>query len=59
MDAHTKYIWFLPLVVKSNVFNVFQQFQAYVKRWFSIKIKFIQIDWGGEYNKLNTYFKKN
>jgi hypothetical protein len=26
VDAHTKFIWFYPLGVKSDVFNVFHQF---------------------------------
>ena len=57
MDAHTKFIWFYPLVAKSDMFAIFHQFQALVKRQFSLKIKSVQIDWGGEYHKLNTYFK--
>jgi histone deacetylase 1/2 len=27
MEAHTKFIWFYPLGVKSDVFNVFHQFR--------------------------------
>jgi histone deacetylase 1/2 len=57
MDAHTKFIWFYPLVAKSDVFAIFHQFQALVERQFSLKIKSVQTDWGGEYRKLNTYFK--
>jgi len=57
VDAHTNFIWFYPMVAKSDVFNIFHQFQALVKRQFSLKIKSIQTNWGGEYRKLNTYFK--
>jgi len=57
MDAHTKFIWFYPLVLKSDVFNVFHQFQVFVERQFSRKIKSVQTDWGGEYHKLNSFFK--
>jgi histone deacetylase 1/2 len=57
VDAHTKFIWFYPMVAKSDVFNIFHQFQALVERQFSLKIKSVQKDWGGEYRKLNTYFK--
>jgi hypothetical protein len=56
VDAHTKFIWFYPIAIKSDVFNVFQQFQVLVERQFSRKIKIVQTDWGGEYCKLN--FKK-
>jgi len=57
MDAHIRFIWFYPLAAKSDVFTVFYQFQAQVERQFSLKIKSVQTDWGGEYRKLNTYFK--
>jgi len=57
MDAYTKYIWFFPLAAKSDVFKIFLQFQALVELQFDTKIKFVQTDWGGEYRKLNTYFK--
>jgi histone deacetylase 1/2 len=57
VDAHTKFIWFYPMVAKSDVFNIFHQFQALVECQFSLKIKSVQTDWGGEYRKLNTYFK--
>jgi len=54
MDAYTKFIWFYPLGAKSNVFY---QFQVLVERQFSCKIKSVQTDWGGEYHKLNSFFK--
>ena len=56
VDAYTKFIWFYPIAVKSDVFNVFQQFQVLVERQFSRKIKTVQSDWGGEYRKLNSFF---
>jgi len=31
VDAHTKFIWFYPIVIKSDVFNVFHQFQVFVE----------------------------
>jgi hypothetical protein len=49
MDAHTEFIWFYPLDAKSDVFNIFHEFLAFVERQFSLKIKTVQIDWGGEY----------
>jgi hypothetical protein len=42
--------------VKSDVFSTFQRFQTLVERQFSLKIKYVQTDWGGEYHKLNKFF---
>jgi histone deacetylase 1/2 len=36
---------------------VFHQFQTLVERQFSLKIKSVQTDWGGEYQKLSTFFQ--
>jgi hypothetical protein len=44
IDAHTKFIWFYPSILKSDVFNVFHQFQVFVERQFSQKIKYVQTD---------------
>ena len=49
VDAHTKIIWFYPMVAKSDIFNIFHQFQALVELQFSLKIKYVQTNWGGEY----------
>ena len=57
IDAHTKHIWYYPLVAKFDVFFTFQHFQTLVERRFSFKIKYVQIYWGGEYHKLNNFFQ--
>jgi len=57
VNAHTKHIWYYPLVAKSDVFPTFQCFQTLVKRQFSLKIKSVQTDWDGEYRKLNKFFQ--
>jgi histone deacetylase 1/2 len=57
VDAHIKFIWFYPFNAKSDVYNVFHQFQVLVEWQFSCKIKSVQTDWGGEYRKLNSFFK--
>jgi hypothetical protein len=57
VDAHTKFIWFYLLVFKSDVFNMFHQFQVFVERQFSQKIKYVQTNWSGEYHKLNSFFQ--
>jgi len=41
IDVHTKYIWYYPLVAKSDVFFIFQRFQLLVERQFPRKIKSI------------------
>jgi len=57
IDAHTKYIWYYPLVARSDVYSVFHQFQTLVERQLSLKIKSVQTDWGCEYRKLSTFFQ--
>ncbi|GKE43776.1 retrovirus-related pol polyprotein from transposon TNT 1-94 [Tanacetum coccineum] len=41
---------------RSDVESVFLQFQNHVERLLNRKIKIVQSDWGGEYQKLNRYF---
>jgi histone deacetylase 1/2 len=43
--------------VKSDVFFILQCFQTLVELQFSLKIKSVQTDWGGEYCKLNKFFQ--
>ena len=40
------------------MFQVFLNFQALVERQFDSKILALQSDWGGEYEKLNSFFQK-
>ena len=57
VDAYTKYVWYYPLLAKSDVYSVFHQFQTLVERQFSLKIKYVQTDWGGEYRNLSIFFQ--
>jgi len=41
VDAYTKFIWFYPLVAKSDVLAIFHQFQALIECQFSLKIKYV------------------
>jgi histone deacetylase 1/2 len=43
---------------KSDVFDVFVQFQTHVERLLGHKILHVQSNWGGEYRNLNTFFHK-
>lgn len=40
------------MISKSDVFVIFSQFQVLIESQFSTKIKNVQIDWDGEYQKL-------
>jgi hypothetical protein len=46
------------LKFKSEVFEKFHEFQSLVERLFNRKIIAVQSDWGGEYEKLNSFFNK-
>lgn len=56
IDDYSKYTWIYLLKKKSDVFSVFQDFQRLVERKFDRKILSMQSDWGGEYEKLNSFF---
>jgi histone deacetylase 1/2 len=58
IDDHTKYTWIYLLQKKSDVFAVFRDFQALVERKFDKKILSMQTDWGGEYERLNSFLNK-
>jgi hypothetical protein len=47
---------FYPIACKYDVFSIFPKFQAYVERLFDRKIKSIQTDGGGEFQKLRHLF---
>jgi hypothetical protein len=56
VDHFSKFTWFYPIACKFDVFSIFPKFQAYVECQFNHKIKSIQIDGGGEYQKLHHHF---
>ena len=57
IDAYSRFTWLYLIKHKSDVFQVFQNFQALVERKFDSKILAVQSDWGGEYEKLNSFFQ--
>ena len=57
IDDYSKFTWIYLLKYKSEVFSIFQEFQKLVERQFDRKIKTVQSDWGGEYEKLNSFFR--
>jgi hypothetical protein len=57
IDDYSKSTWVYFLHHKSKVFERFCDFQNLVERQFDRKILAIQIDWGGEYQSLNSFFQ--
>lgn len=55
----TKYIWFYPLVKKSDTKEVCISFKAIVKKFFEKSIKTLYSDNRGEYEALSTYLPLN
>jgi IS30 family transposase len=47
------------LKFKSDVFQKFIEFQNMAKRCFDTRIIVVQTDWGGEYQRLNSFFTKH
>jgi histone deacetylase 1/2 len=57
IDAYSRFTWLYLLKNKSEVFDVFLQFQKHVERLLDRKIIHVQTDWGGEYEKLHPFFQ--
>jgi hypothetical protein len=49
VDDFTRYTWLYPLKKKSDFYNCFLKFQAFVEKHFDRKIKIFQSDGGGEF----------
>jgi histone deacetylase 1/2 len=58
IDDFSKFSWIYLLKKKSDVFQIFRNFKQLVERQFDKKILVVQSDWGGEYEKLNSFFKQ-
>jgi len=58
IDDYSKFTWIYLLKKRSDVFQVFLNFQNLVERKLNSKIIAMQSDWGGEYEKLNSFFQK-
>lgn len=58
IDDLSKYSWIYLLRHKSEVFQKLHDFQNLVERLFNRKIISMQTDWGGEYERLNSFFTK-
>jgi len=58
IDDYSKFTWIYLLWHKSEAFQRFLDFQNIVERMFDRKIVAMQTDWGGEYQKLNSFFQR-
>jgi histone deacetylase 1/2 len=58
IDDYSKLVRLYPLKHKSEVFQIFNEFQNLVERLFNRKIISMQTDWGGEYKKLHLFFDR-
>jgi histone deacetylase 1/2 len=58
IDDHSKFTWIYFLWHKSEVFHRFHEFQQFMERQFNRKILAVQTDWDGEYQSLNSFFKR-
>jgi hypothetical protein len=58
IDDFSKFTWIFLLRHKSEVFQHFHDFQHLVERLFNRKIVAMQTDWGGEYQRLNSFFQR-
>jgi hypothetical protein len=57
VDAFSRFTWVYPIQSKSDVMQVFLNFQSMVERLLNAKIKSVQTDWGGKYRNLHKYFQ--
>jgi hypothetical protein len=55
IDDYSKFTWIYLLKNKFEVFAKFHDFQQHAERLLNRKIVAIQIDWGGEYQRLNSF----
>jgi histone deacetylase 1/2 len=58
IDGFSHFTWLYFIKRKSDVFDVFVQFQNHVEHLLNQKIIHVQSDRGGEYRNLNTFFQK-
>jgi hypothetical protein len=56
VDNYSKFTWIYLLKHKFEVLQKFHDFQSLIERLFDRKIISVQNDWGGEYEKLNSFF---
>jgi hypothetical protein len=58
VDDYSKFTWIYLIKFKSKVFQKLHEFQYLVEHLFNRAIITMQSDWGGEYERLNSFFTK-
>jgi hypothetical protein len=58
IDDFSKFTWIYLIKKRSDVYQVFFNFQKLVEQKFGRKIITMQTDWGSEYEKLHSFFQK-
>jgi histone deacetylase 1/2 len=58
VDDFSRFTWIYLLKHKSDVEQIFYNFQTHVERLLNSKIRAVQSDWGGEYHRLHKYFQR-
>jgi hypothetical protein len=56
IDDFSKFTWIYLLHHRSKVFRFFKEVQVFVECLVNRKIITLQSDWGGEYQRLNSFF---
>ncbi|GKA28374.1 ribonuclease H-like domain-containing protein [Tanacetum coccineum] len=61
LDHFSHFVWVYPLHKKSDLFDNFVVFRAYVNKQFNVDIKALQCDHGGEYDntRFHDLFRQN
>ncbi|GKA80034.1 ribonuclease H-like domain-containing protein [Tanacetum coccineum] len=61
LDHFSHFVWVYPLHKKSDLFDNFVAFRAYVNKQFNVDIKALQCDHGGEYDntRFHDLFRQN
>jgi hypothetical protein len=58
VEDYNKFTWISLIKFKFEVIQKFYEFQSLIEGIFNRKILVVQSDWGGEYEKLNSFFTK-
>ncbi|GKB42043.1 ribonuclease H-like domain-containing protein [Tanacetum coccineum] len=61
LEHYSHFVWVYPLHKKSDLFDNFVAFRAYVNKQFDVDIKVLQCDHGGEYDntRFHVLFRQN
>ncbi|KAM1135223.1 hypothetical protein TB2_044217 [Malus domestica] len=61
IDECTRYTWIFPMINKAAICDIFIQFHAFIHNFFSVNIKVLQSDGGGEFvgSVLQKFLKTN